>query len=250
MSRAVLAATLTLSVAAAAAQAPSPSPPDEATPAGQFQLAKAHARAGRVAEALSALRRAAERGFFNLSLLDSDPDLAPVRADAGFAGARQAVDRNARPCAYGAEHRALDFWVGEWDVRPTAGPAAAPASRSRVELVEDQCVVAEHYTAAAYSGRSYNVYNGTDKRWEQFWVDNKGGRHHYLGQARDGNVYYEADGVRVFGTPGLVKLKMTFFNQGKDQVRQLGEQSSDGGKTYTVSYDLTYRRRAPGGGGS
>jgi hypothetical protein len=38
---------------------------------------------------------------------------------------------------------------------------------------------------------------------------------------------------------------MTFFNQGKDQVRQLGEQSTDGGQTWTVSYDLTYRRRPP-----
>jgi hypothetical protein len=240
MSRVVLVAILALS----AAQTPSPSPPDDATPAGQFRLAQAHARAGRVAEARAALKRAAERGFFNLALLDSDPDLAPVRADAGFAEVRQAVDRNARPCVYAPEHRALDFWVGEWDVRPTGAPDTTPPSRSRVELVEDQCVVAEHYTAAGYSGRSHNLYDRADKRWEQFWVDNKGARHHYVGQARDGNLYYEADRAHVFGTQGPVKLKMTFFNQGPEQVRQLGEQSSDGGKTYTVSYDLTYRRKS------
>jgi len=36
---------------------------------------------------------------------------------------------------------------------------------------------------------------------------------------------------------------MTFFNQGKDQVRQLGQTSSDNGKTWTVTYDLTYIRK-------
>jgi hypothetical protein len=179
-------------------------------------------------------------------MLDADTDLAAVRAEPAFEPVRQAVDRNARPCVHRPEHRAMDFWVGEWDVRPTGSPDSTPPSRSRIELVEDQCVVAEHYTAPGYSGRSYNLYDVEQKRWEQFWVDNKGGRHHYQGQARDGNIYYEADGVRVVGTPGLVKMKMTFFNQGKDQVRQLGEQSSNGGKTYTVSYDLTYTRRKPG----
>jgi tetratricopeptide (TPR) repeat protein len=214
-------------------------------PAAQFRLAKAYARTGRVADARRALLRAAERGFFAMPALESDVDLASVRSDPGYAEVKTAVDHNARPCVYGPEHRAFDFWVGEWDVRPTGAPDTTPPSKSRIELVEDRCVIAEHYEAPGYSGRSYNVYDATDQRWEQFWVDNKGARHHYRGQARDGNVYYEADDVHVFGTPGRVKLKMTFFSQGPDQVRQLGEQSSDGGKTYTVSYDLTYKRRKP-----
>ena len=44
-----------------------------------------------------------------------------------------------------------------------------------------------------------------------------------------------------FGTSN--KIRMTFFNQGPTQVRQLGETSTDGGKTWTVSYDLTYVRK-------
>jgi hypothetical protein len=155
----------------------------------------------------------------------------------------------APPCAGKAEHRALDFWVGEWDVRKTGAPETAPPSRSRIELVEDQCVVQESYTTpAGYSGRSLNAYDPEKKRWEQFWVDNQGGIHHYLGQARGGNMYYEAEGIRPLGpTSPLARVRMTFFNQGPDQVRQLGEQSTDGGKTWTVAYDLTYRRRKAAG---
>jgi hypothetical protein len=54
----------------------------------------------------------------------------------------------------------------------------------------------------------------------------------------DGNLYYEAT---QFGSTN--KIRMTFFNQGPAQVRQLGHISSDGGKTWAVSFDLTYVRK-------
>ena len=158
-----------------------------------------------------------------------------------------------RPCGGTAEYRRLDFWIGEWDVLPAgAPPPAQKPSRSRIERVEDQCVIAEFYeTPAGYSGRSLNSYHPDLKHWEQFWVDNTGEIHHYVGHFRDGNLYYEADGIRSAGpTSPLAKVKMTFFNQGPNQVRQLGEQSTDGGKTWTTAYDLIYRRRPEAGAGT
>jgi hypothetical protein len=154
-----------------------------------------------------------------------------------------------QPCVGRPEHRALDFWLGDWDVRRTGAPETTPPSHSRIELIEGQCVVYESYsTPAGYSGRSFNAYDAERARWEQFWVDNQGEIHHYVGQARDGNMYYEAEGIRSAGPSSpLAKVRMTFFNQGKDQVRQLGEQSTDGGQTWSVAYDLTYRRRAKAG---
>lgn len=207
------------------------------------RLARAHAKAGNVAAALASLRAAADGGFGNLAALDQDADLAPVRADKGFAEVRNAVDHNARPCHFRAESRQLDFWIGQWDVVPTGSPVGPTASKSRIESIENECVIAEYYeTPAGYAGRSYNAYEPNEKRWQQFWVDNVGGVHHYSGVSRDGNLYYEAE----FTPPGAsqpARNKMTFFNQGPDQVRQLGEQSTDGGKTWTVTYDLTYHRR-------
>ena len=214
----------------------------------QFRLAKAHARTGSVPGALAALRQAAEGGFGLVASVDADADLAPVRADAGFAAVRTAIDRNARPCRFWPESRQLDFWIGEWDVTQTGVPAGVNASHSRIESVENGCVIAEYYdTPLGYAGRSYNAYEPNRKRWEQFWVDNVGGVHHYSGTGRDGNMYYEAE----FTPPGAkapTRNKMTFFNQGPDQVRQLGEQSTDGGHTWAVTYDLTYRRRRSGAG--
>lgn len=147
------------------------------------------------------------------------------------------------PCT-AAEHRQLDFWIGEWDVRGAKQPPDAPPSRSRIESVEMGCVIEERYTTpGGYSGRSLNAYDRAARRWEQFWVDNQGGIHHYVGQAKGGNMHYEARGVRFarMAAPGTVR--MTFFNEGPGRVRQLGEQSTDGGRTWTTAYDLTYTRR-------
>jgi tetratricopeptide (TPR) repeat protein len=210
----------------------------------QLRLAKAFARTGSVAKALAALQAAADGGFGNLAALDNDADLATVREDSDFSAVRTAVERNARPCRFWPESRQLDFWIGEWEVTQTGAPAGFNASKSRIESIENGCVIAEYYeTPTGYAGRSYNAWESHKKRWEQFWVDNVGGVHHYSGMFRDGNMYYEAE----FTPPGgsaPTKNRMTFFNQGKDQVRQLGEQSTDGGRTWTVTYDLTYRRRS------
>jgi hypothetical protein len=148
-----------------------------------------------------------------------------------------------RPCASAAPHRSFDFWVGEWDVRPTARPQQPP-SHSRIEKIEDGCVIYEQYTTAqGYSGRSFNAYDPDRKDWQQFYVDNAGGIHHYRGQVRDGNLYFEAAAVALPGEAAPVRLKMTFLNLGPDKVRQHFEKSSDGGKTWQPTWDFTYTRK-------
>jgi hypothetical protein len=69
-------------------------------------------------------------------------------------------------------------------------------------------------------------------------VDSRGTITHYFGSFHDGNLYYEAD---QFGSHN--KVRMTFFNQGPSQVRQLGEISTDDGRTWSTTYDLTYLRK-------
>src|SRR5262245_34523491 len=78
------------------------------------------------------------------------------------------------PCADEPRSRALDFWIGDWDVRPAAAPQGRKPSRSHIERVEDGCVIAEFYTTPqGYSGRSINAYDAVKKRWQQVWMDNQ-----------------------------------------------------------------------------
>ena len=40
-----------------------------------------------------------------------------------------------------------------------------------------------------------------------------------------------------------IMTRMTFFNLGPDNVRQLGENSNDDGKTWAAVWDATYTRK-------
>jgi hypothetical protein len=172
-------------------------------------------------------------------LLETEGDLAPLRADARFKEVVTDADRNARPCVYRGESRAFDFWVGDWDVTANG----SPAGESHVERILGDCVIFENWTGAnGFSGKSLNFFDASKKRWQQTWVDNVGGILEFHGEAKDDGIAFTGEGVPP-GQTTPVKNRMTFFNRGADEVRQLIEQSSDDGKTWTVTFDGTYRRK-------
>ena len=82
-------------------------------------------------------------------------------------------------------------------------------------------------------------------RWYQTWVDNSGGLHEYKGGLEGANMVYFADLAPPPGQTGRVPTRLTFFNLDPNHVRQLSESTADGGKTWTVNYDLIYTRRPP-----
>jgi hypothetical protein len=150
-----------------------------------------------------------------------------------------ASDTRSRPCEEAPEFRALDFWIGDWAVETKEGK---PAGSNRIELVLGSCIVLENWTGAnGYEGKSFNLFHRETSKWEQVWVDNMGQMTKYEGEAREGNLYYRTE---ERGADGKTTLRrMTFYRVAPDQVRQLGEASQDAGKTWTIEYDLLYKRR-------
>lgn len=147
----------------------------------------------------------------------------------------------ARPCATDTNYRQFDFWIGEWEVFGAKGKAGF----SRIEMILDSCVILENWTSArpGYAGKSFNTFNRTTRQWQQTWVDNAGGSTEYLrGQAGKDVMVFYADNNR--GQDGKNFLRrLTFHKLSDDKVRQHGERSDDGGKTWTTEYDLEYRRK-------
>ena len=204
-----------------------------------FGMARAQARLGEKDRAFDALKKAVAAGFFQVSLLEAESDLAPLRGDARFKEAVAEADRNARPCVYRPESRAFDFWVGDWEVTANG----APAGTSRVERILGDCVIFENWTGAnGFSGKSFNFFDRAKNRWQQTWVDNVGGLMEFQGEARDGSLHFLGERV-LPGRTEPVKSRMTFSSVAADEVRQLIEQSSDEGATWTVVFDGTYRRK-------
>ena len=209
----------------------------------RFRLARALARAGDVESALVELEALATAGFANTSVL-SISDLDGLRALPRFKAFEAKVNATARPCANDPKFHAFDFWIGEWDVQPT-GPNRGPIGAGATSIIEaqlDGCVVQENWLPpGGVAGKSFNIFNRLTGQWEQYYVDTRGTITHYRGTfQKDGSLLYEAD---QFGTSS--KLRMTFFNQGPNQVRQFGQISTDGGKTWAPTFDLTYMRKIP-----
>jgi len=189
------------------------------------------------------LEKAAQNGLSQPDQLLTDTDLAQLKSDARFVKILETVRHNQKPCAYAAENRQFDFWLGEWSVVTSQGET--PAGDSRIELILEDCVVQENWTSAGnigYSGKSYNIYNAALKRWEQYWVDNAGGNIFFYGGLKDGVMDYWSDEIPQ---PDGKKLKrhLQFIKLGPDKVRQFSQGSNDGGKTWFVEYDFTYNRK-------
>jgi len=146
------------------------------------------------------------------------------------------------PTCEAAEHRGLDFWIGEWDA--FRADNNAPAGRSSIRAEDSGCVITEHWTNlnAPFSGRSLNFYDRNSGRWEQFWVDSRGGRVHYVGSAIENGVQMTS-GPTVAAAGGAPQFnRVTFLAREDGTVLQRGETSADG-QTWTLGYAFIYRRR-------
>ena len=207
-----------------------------------YGVAVALASVGDTDKAFAALSEAVKQGHGRPDLLLSDPDLRSLRMDLRFAALVKQAQQNQAPCESRAESRQFDFWVGDWNVVTTR--ELTPVGRSHIERGLGDCVIWENWTSlgeSAYSGKSYNVYNPDQKRWEQFWVDNQGGMIHFHGGLTEGVMDLYTDGIPQANGKAL-KRRLRFYNLGADRVRQFSEGSTDDGKTWTVEYDFTYNR--------
>ncbi|MBL7723501.1 MAG: hypothetical protein JNK27_05095 [Chitinophagaceae bacterium] len=150
-----------------------------------------------------------------------------------------------KPCSR-PEFRQFDFWIGEWEA---FGVKGAKAGDSKISVILDSCVILEEWTSAnaqqglIYSGKSFNSYNAATKQWQQTWTDNTGNTTEFLrGEGSNGKIIYYAD--KVTGPDGKQFMRrLTFTKLDNNKVRQFGELSNDGGKTWIVEYDLEYRRK-------
>lgn len=150
-----------------------------------------------------------------------------------------------KPCSR-PEFRQFDFWIGEWEV---FGKNGQKGGDSKISVILDSCVILEEWTSAnaqqglIYSGKSFNSYNAATKQWQQTWTDNTGNTTEFLrGEGSNGKIIYYAD--KVTGPDGKQFMRrLTFTKLDNNKVRQFGELSNDGGKTWIVEYDLEYRRK-------
>lgn len=143
------------------------------------------------------------------------------------------------PCDTRPQASQFDFWVGEWDVIVKGKPAGV----NRIDKILNGCVLQENWKGAGGGeGKSWNWYDIGDGKWHQLWLDAQGTPVLSLaGGFAENTMKYEGTSVGRGGVTVMNRLQ--FFKLPDDKIRQLWEQSSDGGKSWTTSFDGEYRRR-------
>lgn len=147
----------------------------------------------------------------------------------------------ALPACAAAEHRAFDFWIGEWDAYVTGTENLA--GRSSIRSEDGGCVITEHWQSqqAGFSGRSLNMYDRATGQWNQYWMDSTGEITRFVGGPHEGGMRL-TDPANVTAGQPQHHTRMTFSVNPDGSVRQHGETSPDGA-VWTSRYDFTYRRR-------
>ena len=205
-------------------------------PAVMYNLACAFSLAGSPDSAFAWLGRMADAGYGQPETLTADADLASLRGDARFPAMVERLRRVATPCAFSPEARQFDFWVGSWDVRTAQGDLAGT---NDIKVGAGGCVLVESWKSTQGGpGQSLNFYDADAKLWRQVWVDASAQVTRFEGTFTEGQMRFK--GERVMNDGKRVPVKMTFTPLPDGRVRQMGESSSDGGKTWTVEYDLYY----------
>jgi hypothetical protein len=202
-----------------------------------LSVASTHAEAGDTAGSLAALASAADAGFNNLMILDSNPRLQPLHGDPRYLAVRERMQQS-HPCSR-PECRQFDFWVGEWNVH---GPNGSKAGTNRIEPILNRCALQENWTNAAGSGgRSLNYFHPGRKKWVQVWVDAQGGVIEIEGEYRDGAMHFRGRNTAADGSWEPCRASWTLLEDGR--VRQFWEQSRDGGDTWYTWFDGIYSRQ-------
>jgi hypothetical protein len=140
------------------------------------------------------------------------------------------------------EFHQLDFWIGDWDAFDFDAPHVV-AARTRVDRILDGCALREDYRDTnGMQGQSFSIYDASRKVWHQSWVTNRGKLLVIEGQFRNGEMVLSGSDRTLQGSERLVRGTWKPVSGG---VRETALTSIDGGKTWTLWFDILFRPHKP-----
>lgn len=153
----------------------------------------------------------------------------------GYAGGGEA----AAPCAASVHHE-FDFWIGDWSVTENDQPAGT----NRIDRLLDGCALFENWVGVDGSrGHSLNFYDRKRDLWQQTWVDASPGVLNLTGHISAGHMVLS--GKTIDPTTHKQRVdRITWTPNSDGTVRQLWDQSLDGGKSWKVVFNGMYTRKS------
>jgi hypothetical protein len=205
-----------------------------------FERARLYTAKGDRAAAAAEVEALAESGFTGVGYVVNDPILSTLKGEVAYDLAVVAMSKLAYPCENNEAFAQFDFWVGEWEVH---GPAGVIAGTNSIQKEERGCVLLERWVnSAGGTGQSINYVDQITGEWVQIWNAEGGSQINIRGGLTD-------EGMLLVGTMHTVGADTTIPFRGlwtllpDGRVRQFFEQSADGGKTWTTSFEGFYTRK-------
>ena len=172
----------------------------------------------------------------------------PVLAVLAAAALASLAPQDSTVACPAVEARQLDFWIGEWDLtgrRRTTDGWVETRATNRITAVLEGCVIEERFRSAeagGLQGMSVSVYDAQAGAWRQTWVDNQGGYLVFRGGMEEGRmILATAPWIRPAGD--TLVSRMVFHDIAADSLVWDWERSTDAGRSWTLQWTLTYRRR-------
>jgi hypothetical protein len=142
----------------------------------------------------------------------------------------------ARACS-APEYRQFDFFVGDWDAYDVQPDTLI--ARNLVTPMLGGCAVREQYHQRdGHIGESFSTYDASRGVWHQSWVTNDG-------QLLMLEGHLEGNRMILIGPEktktGATRLVRGIWYPESTAVRETGERSTDGGRTWTPWFDIWFR---------
>jgi tetratricopeptide (TPR) repeat protein len=202
-----------------------------------FALARVYARERSDEKMYGLFDQTLKLGGIASETLNGEKDFTALKSEPKFIEYAKKLDAAANPCRARPEYRQFDFWIGEWAPQNVQGVTVGTSS---IQLILGSCIIFENWNTPVSSGKSFNLFDATDGKWHQTWVDARGTMTHYVGGL-------ESEGKMVLVSEATANGKrtlnrMTFTKLPDGNVRQHGEASTDDGKTWSTTFDFKYVR--------
>lgn len=137
----------------------------------------------------------------------------------------------------------FDFWLGDWEV---FDPKGVKVGTNVIVSVSNGRGLYENWegdpATGGNNGKSLNAYNPAKRQWQQFWIGSGGGVIELAGGLVGDRMVLTGESQQPDGRTAADRITWTPNPDGT--VRQLWEQSSDGGRTWSTAFDGLYKRKA------
>jgi tetratricopeptide (TPR) repeat protein len=218
-------------------------PPGQVKNIALMRTAMVYSLMNKTKESTDWLVKATATGYNSLMDLDSLEAFRNLRVSSNFREIRKQVYEIVYPCSKEPRNRDFDFWIGDWNCYRTGTQILSGSSH--IESIAGGCAILENYISTqAYTGKSFNFYDTVTGKWEQDWIGAGGPgdrQRYYNGEFKNRKMQFIYETTNPTGEK--VKGNFIFYFINQDSVRQYQDIMDANGKTISVTYDLTYRRK-------